>query len=62
MGFSLTAAAAIIGVALLISLELIVGTTIPTITDVHKAYDDMKDRSIDQIQTDISITNAVYVT
>lgn len=61
MGFSLAAAAAIIGVALLISLELIVGTTIPTITDVHEAYDDMKDRSIDQIQTDIKITNAVYV-
>lgn len=61
MGFSLAAAAAIIGVAVLISIELIVGTTIPTITEINEAYDDMTDRSIEQVQTDITITNAVYV-
>ena len=60
MGFSLIAASAIIGVAVLISLELIVGTTIPTITDVHDSYDDMRDRAINQIQTDVTITNAVW--
>jgi len=61
MGFSLAAAAAIIGVAVLISMELIVGITIPTITDIQKSYDNMKDRSINQLQTDIAITNAVFV-
>ena len=60
MGLSLVAAAAIVGVAVLISIEVIVGTTIPTITDMHESYDDMKDRSIEQIQTDITITDAAW--
>lgn len=57
MGFSLTAAAAIIGVALVISIELIVSTTIPTITEVHNSYDELTDRSIEKIQTDINISS-----
>ncbi len=57
MGFSLVAATAIVGVAVLISLELIVGTTIPTITEVHNSFDEMKDRAIDQIQTSINISD-----
>jgi len=57
MGFSLAAAAAIIGVSILMVIEIIVGTTIPTITDVHDSFDDMRDRAIDQIQTDINITD-----
>ena len=56
MGFSLSAATAIIGVGIVISLELIVSTTIPTITDVHDSYDDMRERSIDLIQTNINIS------
>jgi archaellum component FlaF (FlaF/FlaG flagellin family) len=58
MGFSLAAATAIIGVAVLISLELIVGTTIPTITEIHNSYDEMRNRAIDQLQTEISIADA----
>jgi len=57
MGFSLVSASAIIGVAVLISIELLVSTTIPTITEIHDSYDDMKNRSIDQFQTDINITS-----
>ena len=57
MGFSLVAAAAIIGVSIVMAIEIIVGTTIPTITDVHDSFDDMRDRAIDQVQTDINITN-----
>jgi archaellum component FlaF (FlaF/FlaG flagellin family) len=60
MGFSLVAAAAIIGVSILMALEIIVGTTIPTITDLHDSYEDMKNRAIEQVQTDINITNAVW--
>ncbi|KYK22581.1 hypothetical protein AYK24_01960 [Thermoplasmatales archaeon SG8-52-4] len=57
MGFSLVAAAAIICVAIVMAIEIIVGTTIPTITDVHESLKDMKNRAIDQIQTDLSITD-----
>jgi archaellum component FlaF (FlaF/FlaG flagellin family) len=58
MGFSIVAATAIIGVSILICIELMVGTTIPTLTDVHDAYDKMRDRSIEQVQTDITINDA----
>ena len=57
MGFSLVAAAAIIGVSVLIAIEIIVGTTIPTITNVHDSFDEMRDRAIDQVQTDINVTS-----
>ena len=57
MGFSLVAAAAIIGVSILMAIEILAGTTIPTITDVYDSFDDMRDRAIDQVQTDINITD-----
>ncbi len=57
MGFSLSATAAIIGVAVVISIELIVATTIPSVTDIHDSYDEMRDRSIEKLQTEINITN-----
>lgn len=60
MGLSLVAATAIVGIAVLVSIELIVGTTIPTLTDFHDSYDDMKDRSIEKVQTDITITNVAW--
>jgi archaellum component FlaF (FlaF/FlaG flagellin family) len=56
MGFSLAAAAAIIGVSVLIAIELVVGSLLPAITDINNSYDDMKERAIEQIQTDINIT------
>jgi len=62
MGFSLVAAAAIIGVSILMVIEIIVGTTIPTITDIHDSFDDMRDRAIDQVQTDINITDVTSET
>ncbi len=57
MGFSLVGAAAIIGVSILMGIEIIVSTTIPTLIDVHDAFDDMRDRAIAQVQTDINITD-----
>jgi archaellum component FlaF (FlaF/FlaG flagellin family) len=57
MGFSLVAAAAIIGVSVLIAIEVIVGTTVPTFTNVHESFREMKDRAINQVQTDINITS-----
>lgn len=55
-GFSLIAATAIIGVTLLIAIEIIIGTTIPTLTDVHDSFYNMRNRAFDQVQTDINIT------
>lgn len=57
MGFSLVGAAAIIGVSILMVIEIIVSTAIPTFTDVHDAFDEMRDRAIAQVQTDINITD-----
>lgn len=57
MGFSLVAAAAIISVAIVMAIEIIVGATLPTMADVHESLKDMKNRAIDQIQTEISITD-----
>ena len=57
MGLSTSAATAIIGVAILLSFELIVAEVIPSITDTNDSYDLMKKRSLDQIQTDINISN-----
>ena len=57
MGFSLVAATAIIGVSLVMGLEIIVGTTIPTITDLHESFNNMRNRVINQVQTCIDITN-----
>ena len=59
MGFSLVGAAAIIGVSVLMCLEIIMSTTVPTITNVDDAFDEMRDRIIDQVQTDINITNVI---
>lgn len=57
MGLSLVAAAAIIGVSIVMAIEIMVGTTIPTLTDTHDSFDNMKDRAINQVQTDISIAD-----
>jgi len=57
MGFSLVGATAIIGVSLIIALEIIIGTTVPTITNVHDSFDKMRNRAIEQVQTDINITS-----
>ncbi len=60
MGFSLVAATAIIGVSLIMCLEIIVETTVPTITDLNESFKNMRIRAIDQVQTDIDITAVTY--
>ena len=57
MGFSLTGAFAIIGVSILMVFEILTGNLLPAVTDYNDAYDNMKDRIIEQVQTDISISN-----
>lgn len=57
MGFSLAAAFAVIGVSILISIEILTGSLLPTITDFDDSYEDMIEREIDRVQTDINITS-----
>ena len=56
MGFSHVAAFAIIGVSTLMAIEILTGSILPMINDIDDSYNDMKDRLVDQIQTDINIT------
>jgi len=57
MGFSLVAAFAVIGVSIFIAIEILTGSLLPAITDVDESYDELVDRSIEKIQTDINITS-----
>ena len=55
MGFSVAAASGIIGISILVIIELSVGTIFPTIQDVSESYSEMKNRALEQLQTDINI-------
>jgi len=55
MGFSVSAAAAIIGVSILMIVEIFVGNTIPLYTDIQESYKDMKNRAIEELQTMMNI-------
>ena len=56
MGFSVVGAAAVIGVSLFISLEILSAGILPALKDTNDSYDDLIDRAIAQVQTDINIT------
>jgi len=57
MGFSLTAAAVIIGLSVLIATEIIIGAFAPMVENIDESYGDMKNRIVDQVHTGINITN-----
>jgi len=56
MGLSLAAAAAIIGVSILVAMGILTENLLPTTTDIYDSYKEMKGRYVDQIQTDIIIS------
>jgi archaellum component FlaF (FlaF/FlaG flagellin family) len=56
MGFSLIAAAAILGFTLFMAAEIITSEVLPAIEGINDSYGDMKERLHDQLQTDINIT------
>jgi archaellum component FlaF (FlaF/FlaG flagellin family) len=56
MGFSLIAAAAILGLTLFMAAEIITSEVLPTIEGINDSYGDLRDRIRDQLQTDINIT------
>jgi len=57
MGFSLVAAFAVIGVSIFIAIEILTGSMLPAITDVDDSYDELVDRSVEMVQTDINISS-----
>ena len=57
MGLSISVAAAIIGIGIIISLELILGSFLPMNSNYIDSFDQMKDRALDQIHTNFSINN-----
>ena len=57
MGLSVAAAAAIIGVSTLIALGYILGSVLPATSNYADSFDDMRNRAVEQIQTDINITS-----
>ena len=57
MGFSISATTAIIGVAFIMVLEVSMGTIIPVLTEVDESFNDMRQRAIDQLQTNVVINN-----
>ena len=62
MGLSTAAAFAIIGVSILIVAEVTLGDIFPSISDICESYEDMRDRAIDRLQSDIDITNTTTIT
>lgn len=60
MGFSLTAAFAIIGVSIFISIEILTGSLIPTFTNINDSYGDFVERSVEMVQTDINIITVEF--
>jgi len=61
MGVSLASTAAIIGVSFILILQIFTTSLPPIISDVTEAYDRMKDRAVEQCQTDMNITSIVDI-
>jgi len=57
MGFSLIAATAIIGVTIFIAVDILLGGLTPAVQNITDSYKELKNRMIEQIHTNINITN-----
>ena len=55
MGFSVTASSGIIGISILVIIEISVGSIYPAYQDVTESYTELKDRCLEQLQTDLTI-------
>lgn len=61
MGFSLIAAAAILGFTLFMGVEIIVSDLLPTIEEINTSYGAMNERMQEQLHTGINITQVQRV-
>ncbi len=57
MGFSVSAAAAIIGVTLITILGSLTSELLPSLTETNDSFTNMKERAVDRIKTGIAIKN-----
>lgn len=57
MGFSVSAATAIIGVTLIMIVGSLAAELLPALTETNDSFANMKERAIARIQTDITIEN-----
>ncbi|MBN2066573.1 MAG: hypothetical protein JW771_07195 [Candidatus Thermoplasmatota archaeon] len=57
MGFSVSAAAAIIGVTLIMAVGSLTAELLPSLTETNDSFASMKERAIARVQTDIAIKN-----
>ena len=57
VGISEVATIVIISIAMLIIIEISIGNNLPMITEIKDSYDDMRDRSINKINTEIKLTD-----
>ncbi|HEC81515.1 MAG TPA: hypothetical protein ENI42_03705 [Thermoplasmatales archaeon] len=56
MGFSTIAAAAIIGVCVLMALNTFSGSVIPALSELNDAYEELGDRMVKRVHTEVVIT------
>jgi archaellum component FlaF (FlaF/FlaG flagellin family) len=61
MGFSLIAAAAILGFTLFMGVEIIVSDLLPTIEEINTSYEEKNERMQQQLHTGINITQVQRV-
>lgn len=57
MGFSVSAAALIIGISFLIAFEGFTTAIVPLVSDVHQSYSEMMDKKTEASQASIDIIN-----
>ncbi len=57
MGLSVSGVTVVIGVSILIIVEIFTASLLPVVTDIRSSYEDMTDRMIEQVQTEIDITD-----
>jgi archaellum component FlaF (FlaF/FlaG flagellin family) len=62
MGFSLIAAAAILGFTLFMTVGIITSDLLPTIEDINDSYGKMKERYQEQLHTSMNITLVTWST
>lgn len=57
MGFSISASMAVLAVALIMILEISMGTVFPILTELDESHDALRKRAVDELQTAITIEN-----
>ena len=57
MGFSTSAAFAIVGVCIFVCMDILSGSVLPSLSELNESYRAMERRAVERVNTGISITN-----